>query len=48
MPEIETDGEVLPWLSPGVGHDSMAQGDKVECYPILKWNWLLYQAFNKD
>ena len=29
MPEIERDGEELPRLSPGVGCDSTAQGDKV-------------------
>ena len=29
MPEIELDGEELPRLSPGVGCDSTAQGDKV-------------------
>ena len=29
MPEIEWDGEELPRLSPGVGCDSTAQGDKV-------------------
>ena len=28
-PEIERDGEELPRLSPGVGCDSTAQGDKV-------------------
>ena len=28
--EIEPNGEMLPWLSPGVGHDSTAQGDKAE------------------
>ena len=28
MPEIERDGEELPRLSPGVGCDSTAQGDK--------------------
>ena len=27
--EIETDGKVLTVLSPGVGHDSTAQGDKM-------------------
>ena len=31
MPEIERDGEELPRLSPGVGCDSTAQGDKVIC-----------------
>ena len=30
MPEIERDGEELPRLSPGVGCDSTAQGDKVK------------------
>ena len=34
MPEIERDGEELPRLSPGVGCDSTAQGDKVK---ILKF-----------
>ena len=29
MPGIERDGEELPQLSPGVGCDSTAQGDKV-------------------
>ena len=29
MPEIERDGEELPRLSPGVGCDSTAQGNKV-------------------
>ena len=29
MPGIERDGEELPRLSPGVGCDSTAQGDKV-------------------
>ena len=29
MPEIERDGEELPRLSPVVGCDSTAQGDKV-------------------
>ena len=28
-PEIEPNGEVLPHLSPGVAHNSTAQGDKV-------------------
>ena len=34
-PGIESNGEVLTRLSPGVGHDSTAQGDKVS-----------YQAFS--
>ena len=29
MPGVERDGEKLPRLSPVVGCDSMAQGDKV-------------------
>ena len=29
-PEIDRDGEELPRLSPGVGCDSTAQGDKVQ------------------
>ena len=29
MPGTERDGEELPRLSPGVGYDSTAQGDKV-------------------
>ena len=32
QPEIERDGEELPWLSPGVGCDSTTQGDKVITY----------------
>ena len=35
MPEIERDGEELPRLSPGVGCDSTAQGDKV-------YQWTFY------
>ena len=35
MPEIERDGEELPWLSPGVGCDSTAQVDKVKLYSIF-------------
>ena len=35
MPEIERDGEELPRLSPGVGCDSTAQGDKLTIPPIL-------------
>ena len=31
----ETNGEVLPRLSPGVGHDSTAQGDMVKYSNIL-------------
>ena len=38
MPESEWNGEELPRLSPGVGHDSTAQGDKV--YIICKFHCL--------
>ena len=39
-PEIERDGEELPRLSPGVGCDSTAQGDKVK----VSIHWFGYIA----
>ena len=39
MPEIERDGEELPRMSPGVGCDSTAQGNKVICSCCLVY-WM--------
>ena len=43
MPGIESDGEELPRLSPGVGCDSTAQGDKVNSIKGKS----LYTGFDK-
>ncbi len=42
MPEIERGGEELPRLSPGVGCDSTAQGNKVTKYESTSYLCTLF------